>query len=226
MTSSMQMNRYLLIMDWRGNDLEGRLNTECKGLDIDLSFKVLILYGHNIENMLKKSNHNRIAKATMCSPIDWGGQAVPDLESKVVVSNLNWIKRIFMDTNCLPSIFLELLLNNGVNIKDFISTKTELNVAQSDDLFYNKVLHDWHDIYNHSLETKAEVRNEILWHNKFITIGCKQIYWKAWVKAGIMRVQDILEGDRFMSEVQISQKYKISCNFMEALQIRKSVPGS
>ena len=91
---------------------------------------------------LWKSNHNRIAKATMCSPIDWGGLAVPDLESKVVVSNLNWIKRIFMDTNCLPSIFLELLLNKGVNIKDFISTKTELNVAQSDDLFYNKVLHD------------------------------------------------------------------------------------
>ena len=53
MTSSMQMNRYLLITDSRGNDLEGRLNTECKGLDIDLSFKVLILSGRNIENMLK-----------------------------------------------------------------------------------------------------------------------------------------------------------------------------
>ena len=88
----------------------------------------------------------------MCSPIDWGGLAVPDLESKVVVSNLNLIQRIFMDTNCLPSIFLELLLNKRVNMKDFISTKTELNVAQSDDLFYNKVLHAWHDIYNHSLE--------------------------------------------------------------------------
>ena len=175
---------------------------------------------------LWKSYHNRIAKATMCSPIDWGGLAVPDLESKVVVSNLNWIKRIFMDTNCLPSIFLELLLNKGVNIKDFISTKMELNVAQSDDLFYNKVLHDWHDIYNHSLETEAEFRNEILWHNKFITIGGKPIYLKAWVKAGIMRVQDILEGERFMSEVQISQKYKISCNFMEALQIRMGIPGS
>ena len=53
MTSSMQMNRYLLITDSRGNDLEGTLNTECKGLDIDLSFKVLILSGRNVENMLK-----------------------------------------------------------------------------------------------------------------------------------------------------------------------------
>ena len=53
MTSSTQINRSLLITDSRGNDLGGRLNTQCKALDIGLSFKVLTLSGHNVENMLK-----------------------------------------------------------------------------------------------------------------------------------------------------------------------------
>ena len=73
MTSSMQMNRYLLITDSRGNDLEGRLNTECKGLDIDLSFKVLILSGCNIENMLKDAEDHLKKQTRIVVFILWKG---------------------------------------------------------------------------------------------------------------------------------------------------------
>ena len=57
MRSSMQMNRYLLNTDSRGNYLEGRLNTKCKRLDIESSFQVLILSGRNVENMLKDAEY-------------------------------------------------------------------------------------------------------------------------------------------------------------------------
>ena len=73
---------------------------------------------------------------------------------------------------------------------------------------------------------EAEVRNEVLWNNKFITVNNSPIFWKSWKEAGIVRVEDILIDGSFMSDTQISQRYGVQCNFLQALQIRHSIPGS
>ena len=45
------------------------------------------------------------------------------------------------------------------------------------------------------------------------------------MEAGIIRVQDILMGNKFMSEQQILDKYGVKCNFLNVLQLRMSLPG-
>ena len=48
-----QMIRYLPTTDSRGNDLEWRINAECRKLGLNFIVKVLILSRRNIKNMLK-----------------------------------------------------------------------------------------------------------------------------------------------------------------------------
>lgn len=62
----------------------------------------------------------------------------------------------------------------------------------------------------HSVEPKkeADIRNEILWQNKFITHKNSPLDWRNWVEAGIISINDIchpIEG-RFYSHSEIREK--------------------
>ena len=178
-----------------------------------------------IYKFLWNSNHNKIAKSTMCAQVKHGGLALADFETKVIASNLNWIKRLYLTENSIPSIFIEYLLDRDIGIKTFIGMKTDIIIQQQKSPFYNKMFQDWHNVYNQSLITEPEVRNKILLGNVFITSARKSLWWQSWIDAGILKVQDILDGDSFMSEKQIADKYGVKCNFLQALQIHKCMPG-
>ena len=161
----------------------------------------------------------------MCAQIKYGGLALGNLETKITVSYLNWLKRLYFEENSVPSIFAEFLIGKNMDIKTFICTKTNSNLSQQKNSFYHKVFQDWHCIYNKTLMTEVEVRNEMLWENVFITCEKKPLSWKTWKDSGILKVQDIIEKGQFMSEKQIFDTYGLRCNFLQALQIRMCLPG-
>ena len=45
-----------------------------------------------------------------------------------------------------------------------------------------------------------EIKEEILWNDRYIKIGGKTVFCKAWVSKGILRIKDILNAhDNFLS---------------------------
>lgn len=48
-----------------------------------------------------------------------------------------------------------------------------------------------------------------LWHNKLLKVGKKTFYWKSWVEAGFIFIEDVFEDDDFMSFEQMMAEYKI-----------------
>ena len=178
-----------------------------------------------VYRFLWNSSKNKVARATVQGQIVQGGLAIRDLQTKIQVSNINWIKRLYRDPDTLSGRYMKILLRGETDLKIYISTKSEKYIKKESHFFYHQILHDWHNFHNVSLCKEAEVRNEILWNNKFITIDRKPILWKEWKDAGILRIEDILENGSFMSDTKIAQRYGVKCNFLQALQIRQSIPG-
>ena len=86
-----------------------------------------------------------------------GGLAVADLRTKIIVSNINWIKRLYMNPAMIPGEFVKLLLNEASDLKLFIRTKSDVNIPRETHPFYHQVLSDWHEFYNVTLAQEAEV---------------------------------------------------------------------
>ncbi len=69
------------------------------------------------------------------------------------------------------------------------------------------------------------LRNQVIWNNRYITMENKSFEWKKWMESGIITVNDIL-GDNgvCLNHNEINIKFNVKGNFLNALQIRQSIP--
>lgn len=90
------------------------------------------------------------------------------------------------------------------------------------------ILSTWESFHNREPLDENAIKEEFLWNNKFITIERKPFWWRTWSNAGINLINDLVHETlpRFLSHSEISVKYHITCTFLQALQIRSSLPGS
>ena len=73
-------------------------------------------------------------------------------------------------------------------------------------------------------EKPSFTKKSPLWHNKLLKVGKKTLYWRTWVKAGIVSIEDVFENDCFMSFGQIMIKYRIpQKDFWKYLQLRSCI---
>ena len=67
-------------------------------------------------------------------------------------------------------------------------------------LFYRNILKVWQILHSKVPLSVNEIKEEILWNNRFIKIGAKTVFYKALVSKGILRIKDILNAhDNFLS---------------------------
>ena len=83
--------------------------------------------------------------------------------------------------------------------------------------------------FSYTLQTKAETPIDILsqplWFNKYITIENQSLFYDQWHAKGVFLIQDIIDNDgNFMTHDQIFDTFKITCNFLQTLQLRMAIP--
>ena len=60
-----------------------------------------------------------------------------------------------------------------------------------------------------------EIKEEILWNDRYIKIGRKTVFCKAWVSKGILRIKDILNAhDNFLSFQDLKDTFDVRCSFL------------
>ena len=60
-----------------------------------------------------------------------------------------------------------------------------------------------------------EIKEEILWNDRYIKIGGKTVFCKAWVSKGILRIKDILNAhDNFLSLQDLKDTFDVRCSFL------------
>ena len=63
--------------------------------------------------------------------------------------------------------------------------------------FYKSVLTAWQQLYSKTSLNGSDMKQEIIWNNRFTRINGKMIFNKMWMNKGILRISDLLDTRQF-----------------------------
>lgn len=173
----------------------------------------------------------KVAYWTLTLPISEGGLRVMDLESRVKVNLLNWVKKALIDRNSTSAEFIKSMLG-GEDLALLLGSKRPLPpLIPPISPFYAQVLELWARVNDFPPNNEETVRGEVLWDNHRISSPKNMLsasLWGRWTAAGITLVNHICHPveNRVLGQQEIKAKFGIKCNFLEALTVRSSIPFS
>ena len=179
-----------------------------------------------VQNFLWEGKPAKIAYDTLTLPIQAGGLNLIDFEMKVRSLKLAWVKRLTDNSpgrwKAAPSTFLE----TG-DLKFFFKCNRTLEGSTNMPNFYVDICKAWSKINMTNAPSVNVIRNQVIWNNRYITINNSPFQWQEWLSKGVVHIGDLLdENRRFLDHNGLNEKYGIACNFLNALQIRQSIPIS
>ena len=165
----------------------------------------------------------KISYSTLIKDIGDGGLKLIDLKTKAQSLSISWIKRL---TNVSQGKWKSIprLVYKCQDLNFFFSCNKHPISGEIIPKFYKFIHYNWSKMLEISEPTVPIIRNQVLWHNRYITIQNRSFCWNNWKQAGIMKVNDLMENNNFLSAENLSIKYNIQINFLEVLQIRQSLP--
>ena len=248
LTLSGNENDYLILnFKKRIKNLKATLSTwKGRGLSLKGKFTVInnlalppLLYAANIlyvpktvfkevkqhvVDFLWDSKPPKIAYDVMIQDIHDGGLKLMDFENKTKALRVMWVKRlcspIFEKWKAIPRTYFKT--------NDFTTFfKFNLPPQNYSSLFYQEIQNIWSELKQFENASPDQLKSEVIWNNRCITLEKKPLLWKTWMNNGIFYISDILDnhGD-FLNFTQINKKYHIKCNFLNMLQLKQSIPFS
>lgn len=160
----------------------------------------------------------------MIQSIENGGLKLADFSARIQAARMMWVKRIFLDGDSFSFHFLAHLTGSPGVGTIMHGKPSSLPPRPKPPPFILKFLTFGTNCTQPVSE--SEVRWEVLWFNKRVTIEGSPYRWDKWWRRGIMRIEDLLhetEG-RLLSHTELSDKLGIPVTFLEALQSRQSIP--
>ena len=146
-----------------------------------------------------------------------------DLECMVKSLRLAWLKRIFSGTNGTWKSYLQHILSS-VGGLFFFNCNYNISDYTIPSQFYRELLLWWSQ-FRETFATEEDWKT-IIWNNKEIKVENKPVYYKHYVNARVICIQDLLFSlNSTDSYNQLSKKiYKT--NILEWAGLRGSIPLS
>ncbi len=159
---------------------------------------------------------------TIISDIEHGGMSMPHFPTIVKAAKAMWIKRMLSgDDANWKKLALYLACINSFEL----SCKNDAVYVNSMTSFYEQILSAWFEYQSIKPQTAKEIRDEILWNNRFILIDNKPVWYKKWHKKGIICLRDLLnEEGRLLTREHLNQKFNVNANYLEYLSLVKAIP--
>lgn len=179
-----------------------------------------------ITHFIWNKHRAKIAYATLIQDVGGGGLRLADLELRATVAKLGWIRCLVRNPDSFSAHFLTLL-SGGIHPQCLIYGKVgSLPGRFGASLFYSDVFRHWLALHGSPPTSEEEIRGEILWHNKRITMDGLPFCWREWMERGIWRVGDLLEpGEgRFLSHEELNLRFGVGASFLHTFQVRQSIP--
>ena len=184
-----------------------------------------------IYKFLWGSNHEKVKRSILSKKIKDGGLNLTDLDKYIEAINLNWVKRLKSPDKAnwkiIPQYYFDqygenflLFSMNLDNINSLHNMKTILPE------FYFEIANTWIKNRENSLkcENFRNIRQQIIWGNKYIKIDNKCLLYKDWIKDNIIYVY-ILNNLGEISQDVILNKLTRKTNWMaEILKLKKAIP--
>ena len=244
--SGNQEDHYILNFKKRLKNMKNLLSTwKCRSLSIKRKITVIntlaispLLYLANviyvppqviaevkdiIIDFLWDGKPPKIAYNVLIQSFKKGGVKLIDFESKVKALKIGYVKRL-LDNSLGKWKSAAAYFYKTNNIKMYFQSN-HAAYKEINHKFYSDIHNFWSELQTIENPTNIVIQNQTIWNNRYITIENVPYEWASWQTKGIQYVSDILNanGD-FLSHNEISEKFGVRCHFLQALQIRQSLP--
>ena len=176
--------------------------------------------------------NDKVKRSTLIGRYEKGGLNMIDFESYFKALKASWVSKLvtpgLANWKIIPLKFFSHLggkfLIFNVNLDNEKSMPCLENLSE----FYREVITCW--VTSGGGNTKypkhfSDVRKQIIWGNKFIKFGNKCLFFKNWVKSGLIFINDIIDKKGNLTETFILEKLENKCNWISEFHILKmSIP--
>ncbi|CAH3134571.1 unnamed protein product, partial [Porites lobata] len=137
----------------------------------------------------KRKAKERVTRASVINEYEEGGLRMVDLECMVKSLRLAWLKRIFSGTNGTWKSYLQHIMGS-VGGLFFFNCNYNISDYTIPSQFYRELLLWWSQ-FRETFATEEDWKT-IIWNNKEIKVEHKPVYYKHYVNARVICIQDLL----------------------------------
>ena len=164
---------------------------------------------------------DKIKRVEMINDYDKGGLKMIDVQSFNESLKMKWIQGYLNNDNQGKwKLFVDYYLQKHGGKAVFLSNLKPQDVLQLNikDPFLREIIEHWTNL--NYREKNLDFDSMILWHNSLIRIENRPFFYKAWFKAGVTEVKDLLNKDQtFLSYNAFIDKYNIKTNYLEYFKV-------
>ena len=157
---------------------------------------------------------DKIKRVEMINDYDKGGLKMIDVQSFNESLKMKWIQGYLNNDNQGKwKLFVDYYLQKHGGKAVFLSNLKPQDVLQLNikDPFLREIIEHWTNL--NYREKNLDFDSMFLWHNSLIRIENRPFFNKAWFKAGVKEVKDLLNKDQtFLSYIAFIDKYNIKTN--------------
>ena len=179
-----------------------------------------------IQNFLWEDKPPKIKNKTITNTMEMGGIRFPNIELLVKAQKVSWIKRIILNKNAawMQSLYTVLPdISIGHMLKCTIHPE---RLADYIPAFYRQILYAWFELAPHP-KTAMDIRRQMVWYNKYITINKTPVFNKTLYEAGICCINDLLDQEgKILNYNNITVKYNIRIDPFYYMSLIDAIPNS
>lgn len=108
---------------------------------------------------------SKIAYNTLVQSIEAGGLKPKDVDARVRVNSLKWVKRLCEDTQTAPVAFLQYLTGIPDSNRLLLYKARAPPQGAKQSAFYHAILKTWQRLHSFPPESEQAVRKEVIWNN-------------------------------------------------------------
>lgn len=183
-------------------------------------------YRKLITDFIWSGRKAKVAYSTLILPVAQGGLQLIDLNNRVRVSVLQWVRRLIKRPKSNAALSLSHILQANDLTSYFLYKLARVPTEVSSDPFYFNLFQLWNEYHAFYPPGEDDICREIIWKNRFITCEGAVLSGGPWESKDISRINDICQpGEgRLCSHTEIKAKYNVQCTFLDALKLRLSIP--
>ena len=154
-----------------------------------------------------------------------GGAGLANLKAKTISLQLGWMIKN-LKTEEITNLAQEAMqheLGNLVWEASLNSKDTQIYFPQEN--YWCKLFRTWAKLAYELQNSGAEIRNQIIWYNSNIKVGGNILNNVKMLKAGIVRIGDLLtKQEDFMTQQELECKYSVNISFTTYYGWMKAIP--
>ena len=149
---------------------------------------------------------------------------MPDIYSVVKSVKLSWVVKLVTKNSHFTDVARAC---TGIeNFELFFNYKNDERFLNKDiPLFYRQLSQHWYELHNTDPVQKNDILNEIIWMNRSILIENRPVFYKSWVKQGIVKLNDIVDNNGSLITVwDLNRSYGINIDIMMLNSLKSAIP--